>query len=85
VEGGTLDDHGPRARRAQHGSVDEAPHDPGRSHLSHRCRKPSQYTSLAYTERIAEVGAAPSIGTVGDSYDNAMAESVMGLFKTELH
>ncbi len=45
----------------------------------------SQYTSIAYTERIADVGAAPSIGTIGDSYDNAMAESVMGLFKTELH
>jgi len=45
----------------------------------------SQYTSIAYTERIDDVGAAPSIGTVGDSYDNAMAESVMGLFKTELH
>ena len=45
----------------------------------------SQYTSVLYTDRIDEVGAAPSIGTVGDSYDNAMAESVMGLFKTELH
>ena len=45
----------------------------------------SQYTSIAYTDRIDEVGAAPSIGTVGDSFDNAMAESVMGLFKTELH
>ena len=45
----------------------------------------SQYTSIAYTERLDDVGAAPSIGTVGDSYDNAMAESVMGLFKTELH
>jgi putative transposase len=45
----------------------------------------SQYTSILYTDRIDEVGAAPSIGTVGDSYDNAMAESVMGLFKTELH
>ena len=45
----------------------------------------SQYTSIAYTERLCDVGAAPSIGTVGDSYDNAMAESVMGLFKTELH
>jgi putative transposase len=44
-----------------------------------------QYTSIAYTERIDDVGAAPSIGTVGDSFDNAMAESVMGLFKTELH
>jgi putative transposase len=45
----------------------------------------SQYTSIAYTERLAEIGAAPSIGTVGDSFDNAMAESVMGIFKTELH
>jgi putative transposase len=45
----------------------------------------SQYTSILYTERLDDVGAAPSIGTVGDSYDNAMAESVMGLFKTELH
>jgi putative transposase len=45
----------------------------------------SQYTSISYTERLDDIGAAPSIGTVGDSYDNAMAESVMGLFKTELH
>ena len=45
----------------------------------------SQYTSISYTDRIDEVGAAPSIGTVGDSFDNAMAESVMGIFKTELH
>ena len=45
----------------------------------------SQYTSIAYTDRLAEVGAAPSIGTVGDSYDNAMAETTIGLFKTELH
>jgi putative transposase len=47
--------------------------------------EPGQYTSIAYTERIADVGAAPSIGTIGDSFDNAMAESVMGLFKSELH
>jgi len=45
----------------------------------------SQYTSISYTDRIDEVGAAPSIGTVGDSFDSAMAESVMGIFKTELH
>jgi putative transposase len=44
----------------------------------------SQYTSIRYTERLAEVGAAPSIGSVGDSYDNAMAETTIGLFKTEL-
>ncbi len=45
----------------------------------------SQYTSIAYTDRLEEIGAAPSIGTIGDSFDNAMAESAIGLFKTELH
>ncbi len=45
----------------------------------------SQYTSIAHTDRLAEIGAAPSIGTVGDSYDNALAESLNGLYKTELH
>jgi len=45
----------------------------------------SQYTSITYTDRLADIGAAPSIGTVGDSYDNAMAESAIGLFKAELH
>jgi putative transposase len=44
----------------------------------------SQYTSIAYTERLAVAGAAPSVGTVGDAYDNALAESTIGLFKTEL-
>ena len=45
----------------------------------------SQYTSIAYTERLCGIGAVPSIGTIGDSYDNALAESVNGLYKTELH
>jgi putative transposase len=44
----------------------------------------SQYTSIRYTDRLADIGAAPSIGTVGDSYDNSLAESTIGLFKTEL-
>ena len=44
----------------------------------------SQYTSVAYTDRLAELGARPSIGTVGDSYDNALAEAVNALYKTEL-
>jgi putative transposase len=44
---------------------------------------PGQYTSIRYTERLAEAGARPSIGSVGDSYD-AMAESIIGLFKTEV-
>jgi len=45
----------------------------------------SQYTSIAYTDRLADIGAAPSIGTIADSCDNAMAESVNGLYKAELH
>lgn len=45
--------------------------------------EPTQYTAIRYTERLAEVGAIASIGTVGDSYDNAMAESVIGLYKAE--
>ena len=52
--------------------------------LVHHSDAGSQYTSIRYTERLAEVGATPSIGSVGDSYDNAMAESIIGLFKTEL-
>lgn len=44
----------------------------------------SQYTSIAYTDRLDEIGAAPSIGTVADSFDNAMAETTIGLFKTEM-
>ncbi len=43
----------------------------------------SQYVALRYTERLADAGALASIGTVGDSYDNALAESVIGLYKTE--
>jgi putative transposase len=44
----------------------------------------SQFTSVRYGERLAELGATPSIGSVGDSYDNALAETVNGLYKTEL-
>ena len=44
----------------------------------------SQYLSIAYTERLVEAGAEPSVGSVGDSYDNALAESIIGLYKTEL-
>jgi len=45
----------------------------------------SQYTSIAYTDRLGQIGAAPSIGTIGDSFDNAMAEAVNALYKAELH
>ena len=44
----------------------------------------AQYVSIAYTERLAEIGARPSIGSIGDSFDNALAETVNGLYKTEL-
>ena len=44
----------------------------------------SQYMSIAFTERLAAAGAAPSVGTVGDALDNALAETHIGLFKTEL-
>ncbi|MBR7741830.1 integrase core domain-containing protein [Phycicoccus sp. BSK3Z-2] len=43
----------------------------------------AQYVALRYTERLADAGALASIGTVGDAYDNALAESVIGLYKTE--
>ena len=43
-----------------------------------------QFTSIRYGERLAEIGAVPSIGTVGDSYDNALAETVNGYYKAEL-
>ena len=44
----------------------------------------SQYTSLRYGERLAETGITPSVGSVGDSFDNALAETINGLYKTEL-
>lgn len=50
----------------------------------HHSDRGSQYTSIRYTERLIEAGAECSVGTTGDSYDNALAESVIGLYKTEL-
>jgi putative transposase len=52
--------------------------------LIHHHDAGSQYTSIAFTERLAEAGIDPSVGSVGDAYDNALAESVIGLYKTEL-
>jgi transposase InsO family protein len=56
----------------------------GVNDLGHRSDRDTQYLSLRYTERLAEAGIAPSVGGRGDSYDNALAESVIGLFKTEV-
>ena len=52
--------------------------------LVHHSDRGSQYLSITYTERLEEAGINLSVGTVGDSYDNALAESVIGLFKTEV-
>jgi len=52
--------------------------------LVHHSDRGGQYLSIRYTERLAEAGMEPSVGSVGDSYDNALAESVIGLFKTEV-
>ena len=52
--------------------------------LIHHSDRGSQYLSIRYTERLAQAGIVPSVGSVGDSYDNALAETVIGLFKTEI-
>ena len=52
--------------------------------LIHHSDRGVQYLSIRYTERLAEAGIEPSVGSIGDSYDNALAESVIGLFKTEV-
>jgi putative transposase len=51
--------------------------------LIHHSDRGVQYLSIRYTERLAEAGIEPSVGSTGDSYDNALAESVIGLYKTE--
>lgn len=55
-----------------------------RHQLIHHSDRGVQYLSIRYTERLAEAGIEPSVGSTGDSYDNALAESVIGLFKAEV-
>lgn len=58
---------------------------PGRAdNLIHHSDRGSQYVSIRYTERLAEAGVEPSVGSKGDSYDNALAETINGLYKAEL-
>jgi putative transposase len=57
---------------------------PDTDQLVHHSDRGVQYLSIRYTERLAEAGIEPSVGSVGDSYDNALAESVIGLYKTEV-
>ena len=52
--------------------------------LVHHSDRGVQYVSIKYTERLAEAGIEPSVGSVGDSYDNALAETINGLYKTEV-
>lgn len=54
------------------------------SSLIHHSDRGSQYVSIRYSERLAEAGVEPSVGSRGDSYDNALAETINGLYKTEL-
>ncbi|WAT14513.1 IS3 family transposase [Xanthomonas fragariae] len=52
--------------------------------LIHHCDRGVQYVSIRYTERLADAGIEPSVGSVGDSYDNALAETINGLYKAEV-
>jgi transposase InsO family protein len=61
---------------------DRRPVEGGR--LIHHSDRGVQYVSIKYTERLAAAGIEPSVGSVGDSYDNALAETINGLYKTEV-
>jgi transposase InsO family protein len=56
----------------------------GAKGVVHHSDRGSQYLSIRYSERLAEAGIEPSVGSVGDSYDNALAETIIGLYKTEI-
>ena len=81
-----------RASRTAHTSfvldaLEQALHDRRPVHragLVHHSDRGSQYVAIKYTERLAEAGIEPSVGSVGDSYDNALAETVTGLYKAEV-
>ncbi len=81
-----------RASRTAHAgfvldALEQALHDRRPTHsggLIHHSDRGSQYLSIKYTERLAEAGIEPSVGSVGDSYDNALAETINGLYKAEV-
>jgi hypothetical protein len=81
-----------RVSRTAHASfvldaLEQAIHDRRPVHrggLIHHSDRGSQYVSIKYTERLAEAGIEPSVGSVGDSYDNASAETINGLYKAEV-
>jgi putative transposase len=57
---------------------------PKQGNLIHHSDRGVQYVSIRYTERLAQAGIEPSVGSVGDSYDNALAETINGLYKAEV-
>lgn len=67
-------------------ALEQALHEcqPERSDLIHHSDRGSQYVSIRHTERLSEAGIQPSVGSRGDSYDNALAETINGLYKAEL-
>ena len=81
-----------RASRTAHtgfvlDALEQALHDrrpTGQGELIHHSDRGSQYVSIKYTERLAEAGIEPSVGSVGDSYDNALAETINGIYKAEV-
>ncbi len=81
-----------RASRTAHAgfvldALDQALHDRRPIHrggLVHHSDRGVQYVSIKYSERLAEAGIEPSVGSVGDSYDNALAETINGLYKAEV-
>ena len=81
-----------RASRTAHAgfvldALEQALHDRRPVHrggLVHHSDRGVQYVSIKYTERLAEAGVEPSVGSVGDSYDNALAETINGLYKAEV-
>ena len=81
-----------RASRTAHAgfvldALEQALHDRRPVHgggLVHHSDRGSQYLSITYTERLKDAGVEPSVGSVGDSYDNALAETINGLYKTEV-
>jgi transposase InsO family protein len=80
-----------RASRTAHAgfvldALEQALHDrrPVGGGLVHHSDRGVQYVSIKYTERLAEAGLVPSVGSVGDSYDNALAETINGLYKAEV-
>jgi putative transposase len=67
-------------------ALEQALHErrPARGGLVHHSDRGVQYVSIKYTERLAKAGIEPSVGSVGDSYDNALAETINGLYKAEV-